>query len=86
MEQTLSEKPNTMERYRNTGGDSGVMAYENGSDNIKVQFSDNSLYLYNYSKPGRHHVETMKRLALRGSGLNSYINKHVKFKYATMLR
>lgn len=75
-----------MERYRNSGGDSGVTAYESGSDYIKVQFSDNSLYLYNYSKPGSHHVETMKGLADAGRGLNSYINKNVKYNYAAKLR
>ena len=28
-----------MERYRNSGGDSGVSAYEKGSDYIIVKFS-----------------------------------------------
>jgi hypothetical protein len=68
-----------MERYRNSGGDSGVGAYEIGSDNIRVQFSGTSrTYTYSYKKAGSIHVEQMKILALRGSGLNSYINRYVK--------
>jgi hypothetical protein len=71
-----------MERYRNSGGDSGVSAYELGSDYIRVKFSGNSrIYTYSYRKAGRSLVEQMKGLAQGGSGLNSYINKHVKFLY-----
>jgi len=38
-----------MERYQNIGGNSGVSAYAIGSDFIKVQFKDGSIYLYDYS-------------------------------------
>lgn len=68
-----------MERYRNYGGGSGVSAYEIGFDYIKVKFSGTArTYTYSYRKAGRSHVEQMKVLALRGSGLNSYINRYVK--------
>lgn len=71
-----------MERYRNTGGDSGVVAYEIGPDHIIVMFSGTSRsYTYSYGKAGSSHVEQMKTLALSGSGLNSYINKYVKHLY-----
>jgi len=70
-----------MERYRNSGGDSGVAAYEIGSDYIKVQFKDRKTYTYTYSSAGQHHIEKMKTLARRGHGLNSYINNYVKYKY-----
>lgn len=71
-----------MERYRNSGGDSGVSAYEIGSDYITVKFSGTArIYRYSYRKAGLNHVETMKQLAQSGSGLNSYINKHVKNLY-----
>lgn len=71
-----------MERYRNTGSDSGVVAYEIGSDYIRVQFSGTSrIYTYSYRKAGSNHVENMKQLARSGSGLNSYINRHVKNLY-----
>ena len=74
-----------MENYRNLGGTSGVKAFEIGTDFIKVKFSDNSIYLYSYRKPGSHHVEKMKILAKNGSGLNSYINLNVKFSYDAKL-
>lgn len=71
-----------MERYRNSGGDSGVSAYEIGSDYIIVKFSGTvRAYRYSYRKAGQRHVETMKRLARSGSGLNSYINRYVKKLY-----
>lgn len=71
-----------MERYGNAGGDSGVYAYEIGSDYITVMFSGTSrTYTYSYRKAGSSHVEQMKILARNGSGLNSYINKYVKHLY-----
>lgn len=71
-----------MERYRNSGGYSGVSAYEIGSDYILVKFSGTArIYRYSYRKAGQNHVENLKRLAKSGSGLNSYINIHVKNLY-----
>lgn len=71
-----------MESYRNLGGDSGVSAYEIGENYIKVKFHGNyKIYTYSYRKAGRNHVEQMKILARRGSGLNSYINMYVKYLY-----
>lgn len=71
-----------MERYRNSSGNSGVYCYEMGNDYIRVKFSGTSkIYTYSYRKAGSNHVENMKSLARSGSGLNSYINSYVKFKY-----
>jgi hypothetical protein len=42
-----------MERYRNIGGDSGVSAYEIGTDYIRVKFSGTGrTYTYSYRKEG----------------------------------
>jgi hypothetical protein len=72
-----------MERYRNTSGNSGVYAYEIGHDFIRVKFwGTTNIYTYSYGgKAGPIHVDNMKILARNGSGLNSYINKHVKYLY-----
>jgi hypothetical protein len=71
-----------MERYRNSRGDSGVSSFEIGTDYIIVKFSGSfRSYRYSYNKAGQNHVEIMKRLALSGSGLNSYINRYVKNLY-----
>ena len=70
-----------MEYYRNLSGDSGVTAYECGSDYIRVQFSDGAIYRYSYSSAGSHNIEEMKRLAQYGEGLNSFINRRVRMGY-----
>lgn len=75
-----------MQRYRNLSGSSGVRAFENGVDYIKVQFKDGMIYTYNYIRTGATKVERMKSLAARGSGLNSYINVYAKFSYANKSR
>ena len=71
-----------MERYRNLGGDSGVVAYENGPDFIRVEFSHGSVYLYTAASAGAASIEHMKQLANNGQGLNSFINTTVRKKYA----
>ena len=71
-----------MERYRNLSGASGVNSFEIGNDFIRVKFTATSqTYTYSHRKAGSNHVENMKTLARTGSGLNTYINQHVKFKY-----
>jgi hypothetical protein len=71
-----------MERYKDINGDSGVSAYETGVDFIRVKFKDGSMYLYTSASAGQNNIETMKRLAASGTGLNAFINKNVKKKYA----
>jgi len=75
-----------MQPYKNLSGQSGVIAYEIGEDFIDVKFRERSkdgcdTYKYSYFRPGSQHVEQMKRLALIGLGLNSYINKNVRKLY-----
>ncbi|HHJ17593.1 MAG TPA: hypothetical protein ENJ80_12925 [Gammaproteobacteria bacterium] len=71
-----------MQRYSDVDRDSGVVAYETGADFIRIKFSDGTVYLYTYSSAGTHHIERMKALAMRGDGLNAYINEHVRKAYA----
>lgn len=74
-----------MERYKDNDGDSGVALYEIGDTFIKIKFKSNSkIYVYNYQRPGQHHVETMKQLAIRGEGLQAYINTHINGRYASI--
>lgn len=70
-----------MTKYSNKGRDSGILAYEISLSEISVKFSDGSVYRYSYDSAGRDNVEQMKKLAQQGEGLNSFINKYVKFKY-----
>lgn len=71
-----------MERYKNLGGDSGVYGFEIGNDYIRVQFNDNSVYLYTNESAGPYNIDEMKRLAQYGEGLNAFINTTVRNKYA----
>ncbi len=71
----------TMEPYTDTDGDSSVVGYELEPEGIRVYF-ETAAYLYNYSKPGREHVEAMKKLAVAGTGLNHYIGQYVGRRYA----
>ena len=71
-----------MERYRDIDGDSGIAEYEPGTDYIRVKFKDGSVYLYTYASAGSSNIEEMKRLAAAGDGLNAFINRNVRKRYA----
>ena len=75
-----------MERYRNLSGDSGVRAYEIGQGAITVQFDDGASYLYNNQSAGNANIAEMQRLAALGQGLNSFISRVVRKKYAQKFR
>ena len=57
-----------MERYQSSHP-SGVSYFKTGDDYIIIEFTDKRKYLYNYEKPGKQHVEKMKRLAVKGKDL-----------------
>lgn len=71
-----------MTKYKDVNGDSGIEAYEIGADKISVKFKGTvKIYVYSYTSAGKENVEYMKKLALSGDGLNSFINLNVKYKY-----
>jgi len=71
-----------MERYKGKlNHPTGVSGYEIGDQYIILEFEDKDQYMYNYTHPGKEHVEKMKRLAQIGSGLNTYVSKHVGKNY-----
>jgi hypothetical protein len=65
--------------------DSGVIAYEIGSDYIKAQFVNGNTYKYTYSSAGLEAIEEMKKLATVSEGLGTYINI-LKPPYESMTR
>ena len=70
-----------MQPYLNLSGDSGVRAYELGPDFIDVQFQDREKpYRYRSERVGRENVEQMKKLAVAGRGLSTFINQHPEVK------
>lgn len=60
-----------MKRYENRSGRGGIIGYEILPDGIILQFKYEDEYLYDYSKPGKEHVEQMKILAERKGGLTT---------------
>lgn len=72
-----------MRRYANLSGNSGVVAYAIGKDFIEVKFADGWIYRYTHASAGPVHVEAMKKLALAGRGLSTYIVRHVRKSYAS---
>jgi hypothetical protein len=69
-----------MQRYRNYSGTSGVRAFEIGADFIRLQYARGGTYIYTYETAGRENVEEMKRLALKGSHLNKFINQRPEIR------
>jgi len=71
-----------MKAYK-VGGDTGISHYEILEDGVILKFHDrDDLYLYNYSRPGKTHVEQMIKYAKKDLELNSYVNRHVRDNYA----
>lgn len=75
-----------MHPYRNLSGTSGVVAFEPGDQHIDIEFQDGHRYRYDYTKPGRWEVESMKAIAQTGKGLATFINQHVRERFAAKLR
>ena len=69
-----------MEFKKYDNSNSGVTAYEIEKDAINVAFDD-MVYRYSHKKPGKSHVENMKKLARRGNGLSTYISQNIKDDY-----
>jgi len=71
-----------MKRYANLHRDSGVEKYLIAPTSIKFKFNNNTkIYVYNYTKPGKNHVQQMKKLALTGRGLATYVSQNIKKNY-----
>lgn len=73
-----------MKTYKNLSGDSGVVAYETGKSFIKIKFEGESgIYTYDYKRPGKEQVEEMKRLAVKGQGLSTFISQEVRTNFSS---
>jgi hypothetical protein len=70
-----------MTPYKNLSSKSGIESYELGNDRITVRFNDGWYYLYTNGSAGISDISQMKKLAVAGTGLNSFINKNVKYDY-----
>lgn len=59
----------------------GVFAFEIQPDAIEVEFTSGWIYRFSYEKTGAPRVEQMKKLAEAGTGLSTFINRHVRNRY-----
>jgi hypothetical protein len=71
-----------MPPYANLSRKSGVASYVFGPGWIEVRFKDGSTYRYDYPTTGKYLVDQMVILARSGHGLNRFINKSVRHRYA----
>lgn len=83
--QKHSEESFKMHKYHSEHN-SGVVAYIIEDHDIKILFPPDKdgqpfVYTYSYTRPGKKHVEEMKKLAVKGSDLATYINKYIREKY-----
>lgn len=70
-----------MQIYKNLDGNSSVRAFAIGDNYIDVKFASGRIYRYSYRSAGIANVEQMKRMAVEGRGLNSFIMRNVKEMY-----
>jgi len=70
---------------QDSGQDSGVQSFALLTDGILIRFRGDDVYLYDHDRPGATHVKAMRILALQGSGLSTYISRHVRERYAARL-
>ena len=74
-----------MPEYANLDGHSGVRWYDVSPGAIVVTFDDGHVYRYDATDPGPAAVDRMKALAASGRGLNRYISRTVRRRYAAKL-
>ena len=71
-----------MTEYLNLNGNSGITGYGFDIDYIDIEFNSGSVYRYTRASVGSENLAIMKALAKSGAGLNAFINKNVRLKYA----
>lgn len=70
-----------MEVYQNKNGNSGITHYEIGVEYIAIRFENQSeIYIYTNVQTGKRHIDKMKKLAISGKGLSTYISQHPSVK------
>ena len=74
-----------MQPYPDRTGNSGVVAFGLGDRSIDVEFRGGARYRYDDITPGPQQIAAMRRLALAGQGLATYISRHVRDRYAAKL-
>jgi hypothetical protein len=71
-----------MTPYRNRSGRSGVVAYALAPDAILLEFAQGDVYESTARSAGAEALAEMRSRAERGSGLATYVSRHVRGGYA----
>ena len=75
-----------MKKYKGISGNHGITSYKILERGIILEFQYKDLYLYDYFKPGKEHVEQMKILAESGKELTTYVNQNVRENYKKKIK
>ena len=75
-----------LKKYKGISGNNGITSYEILDRGIVLEFRYKDLYLYDYTRPGKKHVEQMKILAEVGKGLTTYVNQKVRDNYKEKIK
>jgi len=67
-----------MRTYGKNRADAGIRGYALLDDAIEIQFKDGGVYRYSARRPGAELVAEMRRLAMAGKGLSTFINQNVR--------
>jgi len=66
-----------MQRYVSKSGKPyGATGFSLEPDAVVVRFKGGHRYRYTYASCGKVHVNAMKRLAVSGKGLSTYVARH----------
>lgn len=72
-------------KYQDLSGGAGIIAFKISGKSITLRFRDGGEYEYDYTIPGKKHVEQMKILAEKGKGLTTYVNQNIRDNYKKKL-
>ena len=68
--------------YKNLNGDSNIVEFHIDPNSIEITFRNGEIYGYTDESVGNTFLNEMIRLALRGYGLNGFLNTTIKNKHA----
>lgn len=74
-----------METYKNLSGGSNIVGYKIFNNGIEVVFGrkdgKQTHYVYTYDSAGKEAIDRMKKQALSGKGLNSFLSSKPSPQY-----
>jgi len=72
--------------YKNLSKESKVSRYEITKDTVTVRFTDHSVYIFSNQSADPVNIAKMKKLAVAGKGLGTFIEANVKNRFMRKVR